>query len=120
MPDKETENDLILNEALNGAPDFYEIPEEMQKQIEEQVTARERFFWLARRRNEQNVITRSLLRRAIYAEVRLVEAESRLGEMGLICHAAKQRIEQLETKLNELSGATGETVDLSLPDFRKA
>lgn len=106
----QAENELTLQEALNGAPDFFEIPEGMQKQIEEQVEARERFFWLAAKRIPQNIITRSLLRRAIYAEVRVTETECRLGEMGLICQAAQERITQLQDQLTALS--KGEDVDV--------
>ena len=96
-------DDLLLEEAFNSAPDYYDIPEELEKQIQEQVTARERIFWLRASRIDDNLVTRSLLRRALYAEVRCWESENRLAELVLIAQGAKERVEELERKLDQLS-----------------
>lgn len=98
-----TTDDLLLEEAFNSSPDYYDIPVDMEKAIQEQVSARERMFWLRASRIESNVVTRSLLRRAIYAEVRCWESESRLAEMVMITQGAKQRIEELEKQLDDLA-----------------
>ena len=98
-----TADDLLLEEAFNSSPDYYDIPVDMEKAIQEQVSARERMFWLRASRIESNVVTRSLLRRAIYAEVRCWESESRLAEMVMITQGAKQRIEELEKQLDDLA-----------------
>lgn len=105
---KPTVDDLLLEEAFNSAPDYYDIPEDMEKLIQEQVSARERMFWLRASRIDDNLVTRSLLRRAMYAEVRCWESESRLSEMVLILKGAKQRIEELEAKMKELAWATSQ------------
>lgn len=100
---KPTIDDLLLEEAFTGSPDYYDIPEEMEKQIQAQVTARERVFWLRSARIQDDIVTRSLLRRALYAEVRCWESESRLAELVLISKGAKQRIEELEKQLDDLA-----------------
>lgn len=102
----EIEQDLLLAEALNGVPDFLDIPEGLAKVIEEQVEARERMFWLRSNRIEQDIVTRSLLRRAIYAETRAIEMENRLAEMVLITQGAKERVEELEQGLKDAVEAT--------------
>ncbi len=102
----DVEQDLLLAEALNGSPDFLDIPEELQAQIEKQVEAKERMFWLRSNRIHQDIVTRSLLRRAIYAETRAIEMESRLAEMVLITQGAKERVQELEQGLKDLAEAT--------------
>lgn len=102
----EIDGDLLLAEALTGVPDFYEIPEELAKQIEEQVESRERMFWLRSNRIEQDLVTRSLLRRAIYAEVRCWEMENRLAEVVLITKGGAERVSELEQQLSDLAKAT--------------
>lgn len=102
-----SQHEMLLEEAFTGAPDYYDIPDEMEKAIGDQVTARERIFWLRSKLIGDSIQTRSLLRRALYAEVRCWESESRLAELVLISQGAKQRIEELEDKLQELASATG-------------
>jgi len=102
----EIDSDLLLAEALNGVPEFLDIPKAMAKVIEKQVDAAERMFWLRSNRIQQDIVTRSLLRRAIYAETRLMESEMRLAEMVLITQGAKGRVEELEQGLKDAVEAT--------------
>lgn len=89
---------------MAGVPDFLEIPQDLQDKIAAATLLRERFFWLANVAIAKDVVTTTLLRRAIYAEQRVVETEFMLGEMGLICEGAKQRVGELQDKLTELAG----------------
>lgn len=113
----DVEHEAILQEAFGTAPDFLDIPEEMQQQIEDQVEAKERFFWLNSRRIQQDIVTRALLRRALYAETRLMEAECRLGEMAIITKAAAERVEQLQKQLTTLAEGGKVDVPEDLLDF---
>ena len=99
-------HERILDEALNGVPDFMDVPEALQ-QLFEQATARsERMFWLRATHIPDEVITRTLLRRAFYAEARAWEMENRLAETSLIASGLKDEVERLQAKLTELAAAT--------------
>lgn len=107
MTDKLIGDKLIEEAVLSGVPEFLDIPEEMQAKIAQAVLAKERFFWLANSKVPQNEWTIGLLRRAIYAEQRVLETEYMLGEMGLICEGARKRVEELENGMSDLAEATG-------------
>ena len=94
---------LIEAEALNGVPQFLDIPDELVEKIEKLVLANERMFWLrANNINSDDVATRTIVRRALYAEQRLNEVEFMLGEMAMITEGAKIRIDELQQQLSDL------------------
>jgi len=91
--------------ALNGVPNFYELPDEVREKIEKNVLKTERFFWLNDNvLDKDDTAIRTMLRRAIYAEQRCWEMENQLAEMAMITQGAAQRVSELEASLNELSG----------------
>ena len=98
---------LAESEALNGVPDFYDLPDELTKVIEKSTLAAERMFWLRAAHILKDVVTTTLLRRAIYAEQRCWEMENRLGEVSLIAQGMKEEIERLKAEINTIAGHTG-------------
>lgn len=97
---------VLIAEAMNGLPDWYEIPEELQTILEKSTLIKERMFWLRATHITQDAATTQLLRRAIYAEQRAWEMENRAAEMALITSGAAKRVKELEKKLDQLSKAT--------------
>jgi hypothetical protein len=102
----ETVVDPIVAQALNGVPQFYDIPDELRASIEQAVMQHERMFWLRSADIPQGPAETTLLRRAIYAEQRCWEMENRLAEVSLIAQGMKERIEDLENQLTVLAGHT--------------
>lgn len=100
--------DAAIEEAcLQQVPDFYDIPDELRATIEEEVLRRERLFWMtAGRTVPRDAAARTLLRRAVYAEVRCWEMENRAAEMALIARGAKERVEELQSQLKDTVEAT--------------
>ena len=92
--------ELAREEAMAGVPEFLDIPQDMQDKIAAATVAKERYFWLATKITKTPV-TEALIRRAIYAEQRVLETEYMLGEMAVICKGAKQRVEELQKQLDE-------------------
>ena len=109
MTDLELESpvDPVLAEALNGAPDFMELPDEYREAIEAATMTAERMFWLRSSLIEKDTVTEALLRRAIYAEQRCYESEFRLAEVSLIASGMKEKIESLEDEITVIAGHTG-------------
>ena len=94
--------ELQQSAAMNGVPEFLDIPQDMQDKIAAATVAKERFFWLSvGKAITKTPVTEALLRRAIYAEQRVLETEFMLGEMGIICQAAKDEVERLQAQLDE-------------------
>ena len=93
-------------EALNGVPVWYEIPDELRQVIEKATISKERMFWLRSQNIEKNSATSALLRRAIYAEQRCWEMENRAAEMALITSGAAARVKELEALLAKAVEAT--------------
>ncbi len=98
---------LQRSEAMNGVPDFYEIPEEQRTVIEKTTLVKERMFWLRATHLDKNATTETLLRRAVYAETRCFEMENMAAEMALITSGAADRVRELEGQLDKLSKAIG-------------
>jgi len=96
--------DLAESEALNGVPNFLDIPDVLVEVIEQKTMAAERMFWLRAGHIVRDIVNTTLLRRALYAEVRVQETEHMLGEMALITEGAKEEITRLQDSLNELAG----------------
>jgi hypothetical protein len=93
--------------ALYGVPEFLDLPEEVTAKIETKVMQLERMFWLqAGDAIQPTSVTRTLLRRAVYAEVRVQETEHMLAEMALITEGAAETVKNLEAKVAELAEAT--------------
>ena len=106
----EGENDIVdplMIEALNGVPNFFEIPDELREEVEKRTMTTERMFWLRSALIEKNPVTEAILRRAFYAESRCWEMESRLAEVSLIASGMKERIESLEDTIKATAGHTG-------------
>ena len=99
--------DPIVVQALNGVPQFYDLPDELQATVEQATLAAERMFWLRASLIVKEPATEALLRRAIYAEQRCWEMENRLAETSLIASGMKERIEQLESEIAIVAGHTG-------------
>lgn len=97
--------EALQNEALTGAPDFMDLPDEYRAKVEKETTRRERLFWMQSARIQQGPVTATLVRRAIYAEVRAHEAEMQLAEMALICNGMKDEVERLTDELTNVSKA---------------
>lgn len=97
----------IQDEALGAVPDFYELPDELRTTIEDATVRAERMFWLRAQHIEDTPVTRTLLRRAMYAEARCWEMENRLAEVSLVASGMKAEIERLQDQLTDLSKATG-------------
>jgi len=98
---------LAEGEALNGVPDFLQLPDEYRETIEQATLTAERMFWLRATHLIKDVATTTLLRRAIYAEQRCYESEFRLAEVSLIASGMKEKIEQLEDEIKIIAGHTG-------------
>jgi len=112
MTDKNIQQVLTEDAVLAGVPEFLDIPKDMQDKIAEAVLAKERFFWLSNKLIPKNEWTVGLLRRAIYAEQRVVETEFMIGEMAIICEGAKKRVQQLEEQVKSLADATDKEANL--------
>lgn len=91
-------------EALNGVPNFLDIPEDLTGKIEQQVLRTERMFWLRAGHIAKDAVNTTLLRRAVYAEQRCQETEHMLAEMAIITEGAKEEIERLQGELSRLAG----------------
>lgn len=100
------EDAILITEAMNGVPNFYDIPDEQREIIEKTTLAKERMFWLRATHIEQNLVNTQLLRRAVYAETRCFEMENMAAEMALITSGAADRVRDLEKQLDTLSRAT--------------
>ena len=87
--------DLMMVQALNGVPRFYDVPEELREIIEKRTMATERMFWLRATLINKDPITEAILRRAFYAESRCWEMENRAAEISLIASGMKAEIERL-------------------------
>jgi hypothetical protein len=96
---------LAESEALNGVPQFYQIPEEVSKVIEKAVLHKERMFWLRATHIIKDIVNTTLLRRAIYAEQRCWEMESMAAEMAVITSGAADRVKELEKQLEDTVNA---------------
>jgi hypothetical protein len=94
---------LAEGEALNGVPTFLDLPDEVREKIEKQVLNVERLFWLRATHIKRDIVTTSLLRRAIYAEQRCNETEHMLAEMACITEGAKMRIEEMQRDYDKLA-----------------
>lgn len=92
-------------EALQGVPNFYQIPDELRAVIEKAVLIKERMFWLRSSHITKDSVTAALLRRALYAECRCWEMENQAAEMALITSGAADRVKELEAQLDKLSRA---------------
>ncbi len=92
--------DLMTEQALNGVPKFYDIPDELRDIIEQRTIATERMFWLRATLIEKDPVTEVILRRAFYAESRCWEMENRVAEISLIASGMKGEIERLQAKLD--------------------
>ena len=90
------------HEAMNGVPIWLDIPEELTKTIEIQTLQKERMFWLRSTSIVKDVVSTTLLRRAIYAEQRCYEMENRAAEMALITFGAAEKVTELEERIEEL------------------
>jgi hypothetical protein len=101
-----TADELVEQEALAGAPNFYDIPDDLKETLEKQTLLAERMFWLRATHIPKNKGTETLVRRAIYAEQRAWEMENRAGEMALITEGAVERIKELEAQIKELAQVT--------------
>ncbi len=100
------EVDIQEVHALNGVPDFYDLPAELNEVIEKKTMTSERMFWLRASSIEKDKVNTILLRRAMYAESRCFEMENRLGELALIVPGMKEEIERLQDQLTVLASAT--------------
>ena len=98
---------IAEQEALNGTPNFYDLPEELTEAIEKATLTVERMFWLRAGHIKKDAVTTTLLRRAVYAEQRCWEMENRLGEVSLIAQGMKDEIERLKQEINTIAGHTG-------------
>lgn len=98
---------VLADQAMNGVPAFYEIPEEQRALIEKATLIKERMFWLRATHIEQDVVNTTLLRRAVYAEQRCWEMENMAAEMAIITSGAAERVRELEKELTDLSAAIG-------------
>lgn len=94
---------LAETEALNGVPDFLALPPEMTEKIQDLVLQSERMFWLRSKNIVKDIVNTTMLRRALYAEHRVNETEHMLAEMAMITEGAKERIEELQRQLSDLS-----------------
>ena len=103
----EVQADPVLVEALNGVPDFMDLPDEYRETIETATMAAERMFWLRSNLITKDAVTEALLRRAIYAEQRCYESEFRLAEVSLIASGMKEKIESLQDEISIVAGHTG-------------
>lgn len=106
-PDTPDAADPVLIEALNGVPNFLDIPDELRKEIEKTTMVAERMFWLRSKLIKKNTLTEAILRRAFYAESRAYEMEMRLAEMSLIASGMKEEIERLTDEITVIAGHTG-------------
>lgn len=105
-PATQAEEAITEEACLAQVPDFYDIPDELRETIEAEVVRRERLFWMtAGRALPDTVVTRTLLRRALYAEVRCWEMENRAAEMALIANGAAERVKELQAALSSAAGA---------------
>ncbi|HDZ37786.1 MAG TPA: hypothetical protein ENH62_05815 [Marinobacter sp.] len=100
------EKDALTAEAMQGIPEFYDIPDELQQVIEKATLIKERMFWLRATHIKQDIANTQLLRRAVYAECRCWEMENQAAEMALITSGAADRVRELEAQLDKLSKAT--------------
>jgi hypothetical protein len=98
--------DLVEDEALFGVPDFMDVPDELRDALQVAVLAKERQFWLRATHIVKDIVNRTLLRRAVYAESRCWEMENQAAEMALICNGAADRVKELEAKLEDTVAAT--------------
>lgn len=103
----EDEVDPAVVQALNGVPNFMDLPDEYRETVEKKTLTAERMFWLRTSLIEQTPVTQALLRRAMYAEQRCYESEFRLGEVSLIASGMKDEIDRLQGELTKLAKATG-------------
>lgn len=101
------EVDPVLVEALNGVPNFLDLPDELREEIEKATMVAERMFWLRSNKIEKNAVTEAILRRAFYAEARAYEMEMRLAEVSLIASGMKEEIERLKDEIKITAGYTG-------------
>lgn len=99
--------DPVVVEALNGVPDFLDLPEELTAEIEQATMIAERMFWLRSKLIEKTPVTEAILRRAFYAEARAYETEMRLAELSLIASGMKGEIERLQDVVKSTAGYTG-------------
>lgn len=102
----EPEVDPVLVQALNGVPQFYDLPDELREEIEKRTMGAERMFWLRANLIDDTAVTRALLRRAFYAEQRCWEMENRLAETSLIAQGLKGEVERLDKALDDAVRAT--------------
>lgn len=86
-----------------GAPDFMDLPDGYREKVEKEFKRRMRMFWLQARRIQRGPVTDTLVRRALYAEVRAHEAEMQLAEMALICNGMRDEVERLQGELTKLA-----------------
>ena len=96
--------DPVLAEALNGVPDFMDLPDEYRHEVEKRTMAAERMFWLRSALIEKTVVTEAMLRRAFYAEQRCYESEFRLAEVSLVASGLKEEVERLQDQIGIVAG----------------
>lgn len=106
-PDSPDIVDPVIVEALNGVPNFLDIPDELRIEIEKATVVAERMFWLRSSLIEKTPVTEAILRRAFYAEARAYEMEMRLAETSLIASGMKEEIERLNDVIKTTAGYTG-------------
>ena len=97
--------DIVEVQALNGVPDFFDIPEELASVITQRTVTSERMFWLRATAIEKDKTNTILLRRAMYAESRCWEMENRLAELALIVPGMREEIERLQDRITILVSA---------------
>lgn len=101
------EVDQVIVEALNGVPNFMDLPDEYRAEVEKATMVAERMFWLRSSLIEKTALTEALLRRAFYAEQRCYESEFRLAEVSLVASGLKDEIERLQDVVKSTAGYTG-------------
>lgn len=69
-------NPVLTEDCFYGTPEVAQIPPEVRETIERQVQHREFIFWQKVKRLSYNPATVALVRRALYAEVRMILAEA--------------------------------------------
>ena len=106
-PDTPDTPDPVLVEALNGAPNFLDLPDEYRVEVEKATMVAERMFWLRSNLIEKTPMTEALLRRAFYAEQRCYESEFRLAEVSLVASGMKEEIERLQDEIKVVAGYVG-------------
>lgn len=103
-PDTPDTIDPTVAEALNGVPDFFDLPAEYRQAVEAATVKAERMFWLRSNVIEKTPLVEAILRRAFYAEQRCAESEFRLAEISLITSGLREEIERLQDEITTISG----------------